>query len=927
MRRLLSAWFSSSASANERRTLGKKDRRRRSLRMELLEKRELFAADPILMLSGDPLSQPQYGSANPTASVVHTYNSAAIIGKDAFGKKIDFNKDGYGDTLQVGSVSELVEYTSNDPLIACSRGNFVLVDLGGPSGGLIQLRDSTSLACGGFPNNGSMTEVTAIDLNRDGYQDIFGMRAGTTKGTATLSVSYWDPVKKTFSRSQDLGTIQTYVMTAASWQFGDINGDKVLDVVTPRFNPANLINGMAPYVGFDVFLGRPNAYGQFNGTFQPTPWTTVAARTAVADWGFEASNAGAISDRNPSITPVLADLNGDNLLDLAIPEVDGMTVFTHSPSPSGMFSGSGVFVPVPGGTVGGAQLRSGDFDNDGKIDIVNSPNLVRPSMRKQVGANIWDWQPADGSITLFDNATSQGGTPSFSPLSITAFDGSGGKNGQIDIADFNSDGKLDLAVADAASATVNYGTLQGNGDGTFGTMTLHTGYRNDDILTGDKHPRGLQGIATTDVNNDGQVDVVSLAVSHGTASKSRGEWVSIIGVSLNKSYSAPTVSTTTPPAATQGQFYSFQLGRSGGNPNEPFTFTLDKNSTPLPAGLTMSSSGLISGTPTQSGPFQLLVDIAQPSGIHGSTAVGLTVNPGTAVLSTPTLVVAPEIGGEPVRVLNADGSLVAAIDAFFGYRGPIRVASGDITGDGFVDVIAICGSGITTEVRVFDGVTHARVLEFAPFGQKFKNGGYVAVGDVINTNPGYEIVVSPGYGREQVRVFDNTGQQLSSFVPFTNRYSGSVPLAVGNIDGVAGDEIIVAIGAGRSEVRWFDGQGNLHGKMRGYGNQIAVGDVDGDGRADVVLTAQAGNRPIVRVYDPKFGLLTREFNGYDPKYRGGLRVALLRRADGSRFDIVTALQAKRPTDVMIHDGETGALLDSYLAYPSVFAFGMNIAGS
>jgi hypothetical protein len=94
-----------------------------------------------------------------------------------------------------------------------------------------------------------------------------------------------------------------------------------------------------------------------------------------------------------------------------------------------------------------------------------------------------------------------------------------------------------------------------------------------------------------------------------------------------------------------------------------------------------------------------------------------------------------------------------------------------------------------------------------------------------------------------------------------------------------------------------------------------------------VLTAQAGNRPIVRVYDPKFGLLTREFNGYDPKYRGGLRVALLRRADGSRFDIVTALQAKRPTDVMIHDGETGALLDSYLAYPSVFAFGMNIAGS
>ena len=56
-------------------------------------------------------------------------------------------------------------------------------------------------------------------------------------------------------------------------------------------------------------------------------------------------------------------------------------------------------------------------------------------------------------------------------------------------------------------------------------------------------------------------------------------------------------------------------------------------------------------------------------------------------------------------------------------------------------------------------------------------------------------------------------------------------------------------------------------------------------------------------------------------------MTLLRRADGSRYDIVTALEAKRPTDVMVHDGLTGAVLDSYLAYPSVFAFGLNIAGS
>jgi hypothetical protein len=921
MKSLLSPWFRAIDSNRGAKAAGKTSRRR-ALTLQLLEKREVFAGDPILMASGSVLSQPQYGQVAPVSDLVHIYESAGILGKDAFGNKIDFNKDGYGDTLQTGLVEETVEYGSASPLVACSRGDFLVVDLGGPSGGLIQLRDSGALACGAFPYNGAMVEATAIDLNRDGYQDIFGLTLSKT-GTTSLRVSYWDPVNNTFGNVQNIGTIQANAVNFGSWQFGDVNGDSVLDIVTPKFDPAQKVNNVIPYSGFDVFLGTPNAFGQFDGKFQAAPWSSVAAQSSVLDWGFEDGSLGEITSWNPSITPVLADLNGDGKLDLAIPEIGGMSVFTNSGD--GKFAGAGQFVAVPGGTQGGPQLKAGDFDGDGKLDIIDSPNLPRRGLLKQVSANLWAWEPAAGSITLFKNTSPNAGTPSFTAQSVTAFDGSGGHNGQIEIADFNNDGQLDLAVADVAQSTINYGTLEGNGDGTFGTMVKHVGYKNDDILAADKYSRGVQGIAAVDVNHDGQVDVVTLAVNHGS-SDGKTDGVSIIGVSLNKTYSMPTVTPTSPPAATQGQPYSFQLVANGGNPNEPFTFTLDKNSTPLPAGLTMSSSGLISGTPTQTGPFQLLVDISQPSGIHGATTIGLTVSPSVSVSSIPTLVVAPETGGEPVRVLAADGKLIAAIDAFYGYRGAIRVAAGDITGDGFIDVIAISGSGITTEVRIFDGVTHARVSDFAPYGQSFKKGGYVAVGDVLDSHAGNEIVVSPLSGREKVRVFDLQGQELSNFTPSTSKYSGPVPLAVGNVDGVAGDEIFVAIGTGKSEVRWFDGNGNLHGKFKGYGNQIAVGDVDGDGKAEVVLTSGRGNKPIVRIYDPQFGVLDFEFNGYDPKYRGGLRVTLLRRADGSRYDVVTALEAQRPTDVMIHDGLTGAVLDSYLAYPSVFAFGMNIAG-
>jgi hypothetical protein len=55
--------------------------------------------------------------------------------------------------------------------------------------------------------------------------------------------------------------------------------------------------------------------------------------------------------------------------------------------------------------------------------------------------------------------------------------------------------------------------------------------------------------------------------------------------------------TNTPPAAQVGVAYNFQLTAAGAS--SPYTFTLSTGS--LPTGLTLSSSGLISGTPTVAG--------------------------------------------------------------------------------------------------------------------------------------------------------------------------------------------------------------------------------------------------------------------------------------------------------------------------------------
>jgi hypothetical protein len=88
------------------------------------------------------------------------------------------------------------------------------------------------------------------------------------------------------------------------------------------------------------------------------------------------------------------------------------------------------------------------------------------------------------------------------------------------------------------------------------------------------------------------------------------------------------ISPATLPNATNGVHYSVSLSASGGTPS--YTWLLASGSAALPAGLSLSAGGVISGTPTQSGTFDDIVvqvtDSGFPTPLSVQITYSLTVN-------------------------------------------------------------------------------------------------------------------------------------------------------------------------------------------------------------------------------------------------------------------------------------------------------------
>ncbi|MFO0803368.1 MAG: VCBS repeat-containing protein [Gemmataceae bacterium] len=226
-------------------------------------------------------------------------------------------------------------------------------------------------------------------------------------------------------------------------------------------------------------------------------------------------------------------------------------------------------------------------------------------------------------------------------------------------------------------------------------------------------------------------------------------------------------------------------------------------------------------------------------------------------------------GGPRVQVFSgADGSVLYNFFAYDrDFRGGVYIATGDIDGDGYSDIITGAGMLGGPHVRAFSGKDGSVIANFFAFDSGHRSGVTVAVGDV-NGDGKLDIITGSGPGDgSEIRIFDGTklGQpdaHFASLFPYEAGYRGGVFVAAGNLDGdqyadiVAGPlapggttQTVVFAGKTLSKINsFFEDEPSLF-----VGIRFTIADANGDGIDDMVVVAAQGGGPRRIVVNPLTG--------------------------------------------------------------------------
>jgi uncharacterized repeat protein (TIGR01451 family) len=305
-----------------------------------------------------------------------------------------------------------------------------------------------------------------------------------------------------------------------------------------------------------------------------------------------------------------------------------------------------------------------------------------------------------------------------------------------------------------------------------------------------------------------------------------------------------------------------------------------------------------------------------------------------AVARPLPLVTGADAGGGP-HVIVYDPHTGKQQFGFYAYdasfTGGVRVAAGDVTGDGVPDILTATGPGGGSHVKVFDGVTGAVVRDFVAYDASFQGGVFIASGDV--NGDGYSDIITgaDSGGGSHVKMFSGRdGSILTQFFAYASSFTGGVRVAAGDVDGDGHADIITGAGPGGGpHVKVFSGaDGHLINEFFAYsasfhgGVYVAAGDLNNDGHADIITGAGAGGGPHVEVFDGTNLNRLESFFAYDASFTGGVRVGVADVNGDGQLDLLTGAGPGGGPHVQAFLGATQTRLKSFYAYDPSFVGGV-----
>jgi len=410
---------------------------------------------------------------------------------------------------------------------AASPGN--IWTLAGNGNGTFQA--ATSVAFTGQLSQGLAASeyfnpMVFADLNNDGKLDFAAASASNNQIMVYLASGsgYLPPVPL---------TTPTSVYDSCFLASGDLTGDGVDELVS-----ANCVdNTVTVYVNDGSGTFQTGVYYPASGSLSPA-WPVALT---IADVDGDGKNDIVLTDQqggdvtvllgngngtvqNPSVgyavggwphTPALvADFNQDGHADVIVPDYVYSLAYLQGYGDGSFRSAVNYYAePIvpPNGQPYSVGIATGDFNRDGNPDFVIGNANFEGTPPTANGVTVFLSNP-DGSLQPGVNYNS-----SSAPFELE----------YVAVADFDGDGKLDIAATDALNGVVQIFT--GKGDGTFDVGATYP--------TGTLANRSALGLVAGDFNGDGKPDL-AVVNNYGTPASSAD-----VAILLNKGsgvFSAPT---------------------------------------------------------------------------------------------------------------------------------------------------------------------------------------------------------------------------------------------------------------------------------------------------------------------------------------------------------------------------------------------------